>query len=58
VHYRTVGADPVTALIEVSNRAAAVVLGRRGTVRSPAALLGSISRIMLQRAYCPVLLVG
>ncbi|GIF01757.1 universal stress protein [Paractinoplanes rishiriensis] len=57
VHYRTVPADPVTALIDVSNRAAAIVLGRRGAAGSPVALLGSVSRAALQRAYCPVFLV-
>jgi nucleotide-binding universal stress UspA family protein len=58
VHHRTVAADPATALLDISSRAATVVLGRRGATGSPVALLGSVSRTMLQRACCPVFLVG
>jgi nucleotide-binding universal stress UspA family protein len=57
VHYRVVRSDPATALIDQSNRAAALVVGRRGTGGSPVALLGSVSRTLVQHAYCPVFLV-
>jgi nucleotide-binding universal stress UspA family protein len=58
VHQRTVGVAPAAALIDASSRAAAVVLGRRASAANQvAALLGSVSRIVLQRAYCPVFLV-
>lgn len=58
VHHRTIAEEPSSALLDHSNRAAALVLGRRGSSGSPVALLGSVSRTMLQRAYCPVFLVG
>ena len=58
VHHRTVDADPTPALIEASNRAAAVVVGRRAFGRNPVTLLGSVSRAMVRHAYCPVFLVG
>lgn len=58
VHHLTVAEDPSSALLDYSNHAAAVVLGRHGSTGSPVALLGSVSRTMLQHAYCPVILVG
>ena len=58
VHHRTVSADPPTALIDFSNRAAAVVAGRRASGRGPRGSLGSASRTLVQHAYCPVFLVG
>jgi nucleotide-binding universal stress UspA family protein len=42
----------------VSTRAAALVVGRRGPGSMPAALLGSVSRAVVQHAHCPVFLVG
>jgi nucleotide-binding universal stress UspA family protein len=58
VHERLVSGDPVAALLDTSERAAAVVVGRRGPGGFAGALLGSVSRAMVQRAQCPVFLVG
>ncbi|MFC7277710.1 universal stress protein [Paractinoplanes rhizophilus] len=55
---RFVADDPVTALIEASSRAAALVLGRHGPGGIPSGLLGSVSRSVVQHAHCPVFLVG
>ncbi|MEV4642937.1 universal stress protein [Actinoplanes sp. NPDC049548] len=58
VRKRLVAGDPVSALIDASGRASAVVVGRRGPGGFAGALLGSVSRAMVQRAQCPVFLVG
>jgi len=58
VHRRAVAGDPVEALIKASGQAAAVVVGRRRPGGLAGALLGSVSRSMVQRAHCPVFLVG
>jgi nucleotide-binding universal stress UspA family protein len=58
LHHRSVAGDPVTALLAASGRAAAVVVGRHSRHPAADALLGSVSRAMLQRADCPVFLVG
>jgi len=58
VHRRAVVGSPVTALISASGTAAAVVVGRRGGSGLAGAVLGSVSRAMVQQAYCPVFLVG
>jgi nucleotide-binding universal stress UspA family protein len=58
VHHRRDGADPVAALVDASDKAAAVVLGRRGRSRVAEAVLGSVSRSVLSHAHCPVFLVG
>ncbi|GAA0808117.1 universal stress protein [Spirilliplanes yamanashiensis] len=59
VHHRRVPGTAVAALVAASDRAAAVVLGRRGRgSRAGAAPLGSVSRALVQRAHCPVFLVG
>lgn len=58
VHHRTVVGDPVTALLKASGNAAAVVVGRRGRRPVVGGLLGSVSHALLQRADCPVFLVG
>jgi nucleotide-binding universal stress UspA family protein len=58
VHRRVVVGDPVTALISASGSVAAVVVGRRGPGGFAGALLGSVSRAMVQHALCPVFLVG
>ncbi|GAA3336554.1 hypothetical protein GCM10020358_29750 [Amorphoplanes nipponensis] len=58
VHHRTVAGDPVTALVAASGDAAALVVGRHGRRSVTGALLGSVSRALLQRADCPVFLVG
>lgn len=58
VHHRTVAAEPIAALIEASEKAAAVVVGRGTAARPAGVLLGPVSRALVQRAYCPVFLVG
>jgi nucleotide-binding universal stress UspA family protein len=57
VRQLSVAAAPADALVDFSNEAAAVVLGRRPS-GLPVALLGSVSRAVVQRAHCPVFLVG
>jgi len=58
VRRRVVAGDPVSALIDASGSAAAVVVGRRGPGGFASSLLGSVSRALVQRAMCPVFLVG
>jgi hypothetical protein len=58
VHHTDVPADPVSALIDASSGAAAIVVGRHGSGGVGGASLGSVSRALVQRAYCPVFLVG
>lgn len=58
VHHRTVDADPAPAPLDFSNRAAAVVIGRRSLGAIPVTMLGSVGRAMVRHAYCPVFLVG
>lgn len=50
-------ADPATQLVEHSARAQLVVLGTRGHGRVASAVLGSVSRSVLQRAEGPVMVV-
>jgi len=57
VHHHNVPGDPATALITASAGAAAVVVGRSGLIGIPGSL-GSVSRALVQRAHCPVFLVG
>jgi nucleotide-binding universal stress UspA family protein len=52
-----VAADAADALVDFSGEAAAVVLGRRHS-GIPIALLGSVSRAVVQHAHCPIFLVG
>jgi len=58
VHHRTVAGDPVPGLLAASGKAAAVIVGRHGRRPVSDALPGSVSRALLQRADCPVFLVG
>ncbi|MCA2218975.1 universal stress protein [Jidongwangia harbinensis] len=58
VHQRYVGGDPVTALVDASGKAAAVIVGRHGGRSVGALRQGSVSRALLQRADCPVFLVA
>jgi len=58
VHHREVAGDPASALIDASNNAAAVVVGRSGLLGLPVKSSGWIGRSMVQHAYCPVFLVG
>ncbi|GGN84675.1 universal stress protein [Actinoplanes lobatus] len=58
VHHRTVDSDPSPALIDYSDRAAAIVVGRRGFGLQPVTMLGSVSRAMVQHANCPVFLAS
>ncbi len=56
VVHRTVESSPVAGLVEVSRTAGHLVLGSRGRHGVPA-LLGSVSRSVLERAHCPVTVV-
>jgi nucleotide-binding universal stress UspA family protein len=58
IHRRFVVDDPALALVEASNQAAALVIGRHGPGGISAGPLGSVSRSVVQRAHCPVFLVG
>lgn len=58
VHHRFVTRDPAAALLTASEKSAALVVGRRGPGGFAAALLGSVSRSMVQRAHCPVFLIS
>jgi nucleotide-binding universal stress UspA family protein len=58
VQHRSVDGDPITALLAASGKTAAVIVGRHGKRPVTDALLGSVSRALLQRAECPVFLVG
>jgi nucleotide-binding universal stress UspA family protein len=58
VHHLVHQREPVAALIEASRGAAAVIVGRRGRSGIAGAVLGSVSRSVIQRADCPVFLIG
>lgn len=57
VQHHNVPGDPATALVDASGTAAALVVGRSGIAGLPGSL-GSVSRALVQRAHCPVFLVG
>jgi nucleotide-binding universal stress UspA family protein len=59
LHIRTkaIAAAPVPALLELSNDAQMVVVGRRGRSSLPGVLLGSVSTAMIHRARCPVAVI-
>ncbi|WP_405085097.1 universal stress protein [Microbispora sp. NBC_01389] len=52
-----VRAHPVSALVDASARAALLVVGSHGRNALTVALLGSVSRAMLEHARCPVAVV-
>jgi nucleotide-binding universal stress UspA family protein len=59
LHIRTkaIAAAPVPALLELSNDAQMVVVGRRGRSSLPGVLLGSVSTAMIHRARCAVAVI-
>lgn len=57
VHHRNASGSAASALLTASATAAALVVGRTGLIGVPGSL-GSVSRAMVQRAHCPVFLVG
>lgn len=58
VHHRAVAGDPIKALMTASDRAAAIVVGRRGHGGIAGIRIGSVSRALIRDAVCPVFLVG
>ena len=59
LHIQTmaIAGAPVPGLIELSNDAQILVVGRRGRVSLADALLGSLSTAMIHRARCPVAVI-
>jgi nucleotide-binding universal stress UspA family protein len=57
VHRVLTSADPRTALVELGERAAQVVVGSRGRGPIASALLGSVSVYVSQHTTCPVVVV-
>jgi nucleotide-binding universal stress UspA family protein len=58
IHHRVIGADPVSELLSASGHAAALVVGRHGRGGLADTPLGSVTRTMIQRADCPVFVLG
>jgi nucleotide-binding universal stress UspA family protein len=57
VETRLLGAEPAAALIRESEGAALIVVGSRALGAARAALFGSVSRNVVQRARCPAVVV-
>jgi len=57
IQTKVIAAAPVPALLELSNDAQIVVVGRRGRSSLSGVLLGSVSTAMIHRAGCPVAVI-
>ncbi|MBV8180956.1 MAG: universal stress protein [Mycobacterium sp.] len=57
VHTKAILAAPVPALLELSEDAEIIVVGRRGRSALSGVLLGSVSTAMIHRASCPVAVI-
>jgi nucleotide-binding universal stress UspA family protein len=57
IQIKAIAAAPVPALLELSNDAQIVVVGRRGRSSLAGVLLGSVSIAMIHRARCPVAVI-
>ena len=57
IQTKAIAAAPVPALLELSNDAQIVVVGRRGRSSLAGVLLGSVSTAMIHRARCPVAVI-
>ena len=57
IHTKAIVAAPVPALLELSNDAQILVVGRRGRSSLSGVLLGSVSTAMIHRARCPVAVI-
>ena len=57
IQTKAVAAAPVPALLELSNDAQIVAVGRRGRSSLAGVLLGSVSVAMIHRARCPVVVI-
>jgi nucleotide-binding universal stress UspA family protein len=57
IQTKAIATAPVPALLELSNDAQIVVVGRRGRSSLAGVLLGSVSIAMIHRARCPVAVI-
>jgi nucleotide-binding universal stress UspA family protein len=57
IQAKAIAAEPVPALLELSNEAQILVVGRRGMSSLAGVLLGSVSIAMIHRARCPVAVI-
>lgn len=57
IQTKAIAGAPVPALLELSNDAQIVVVGRRGRSSVAGVLLGSVSTAMINRARCPVAVI-
>jgi nucleotide-binding universal stress UspA family protein len=57
IQIKATAAEPVPALLELSNEAQIVAVGRRGLSSLAGVLLGSVSIAMIHRARCPVAVI-
>lgn len=57
VHPRLVAESPARALVNASEQAALVVVGSRGRGTTSSRLLGSVSRSVVERSHCTVVVV-
>jgi nucleotide-binding universal stress UspA family protein len=57
IQAKAIAAAPVPVLLELSNDAQIVVVGRRGRSSLAGVLLGSVSIAMIHRARCPVAVI-
>jgi nucleotide-binding universal stress UspA family protein len=58
IQAKAILAAPVPALVELSNAAQILVVGRRGRSSLAGVLLGSVSIAMIHRARCPVAVIN
>ena len=57
IHTKAIIAAPVPSLLELSNDASMIVVGRRGGSALAGVSLGSVSTAMIHHAHCPVAVI-